>query len=421
MSDLYSKEELLHTFTQKCLNKFRYLATYGFELTGIEEDRYGTEITYKSETTGIKVSFDIRENDIFLYLIRLIKGDIPAYIDAPSRWFYLDNLVKLRSPSTTLPRKEFGDWLTPDDIDEILTAYASALKEYGEDVLRGNFSVFVELAQQIDRPKSSYSIDEVPLIRSIEEQSAQLERQLAQIIEYYDTYFSELRHQLRRPDLFSEAIPEFLKGFKRVISIVGGDGIVIVHFPIEQQITFRATGGGNVLTRFSSVLDAEEDSYEAIQFPSSSRVHDLVKLVSGGEDVGFDIPPGELVWGIRGFNVPQQKVDTTTSEVTWQAPWTRLVTGDSYHLRYWENTERAKREAKADIEPYVPGSEPYAEGTLTYEDRDETGAPEDLPEIVETLDSAEELQVEFGRTLDLVPERNRENERLRVPVAQYAQ
>ena len=97
------------------------------------------------------------------------------------------------------------------------------------------------------------------------------------------------------------------------------------------------------------------------------------------------------------------------------------MTGDSYHLRYWENTERAKREAKADIEPYVPGSEPYAEGTLTYEDRDETGAPEDLPEIVETLDSAEELQVEFGRTLDLVPERNRENERLRVPVAQYAQ
>ena len=421
MSDLYSIPELLRTFTQKCLDKFRYLATYGFELTSIEEDRYGTEITYKNETTGIRVSYEIRENDIFLYLIRLVKGEIPAYIDAPSRWFYLDNLVKLRSPSTTLPQKEPEDWLTPDDIDEILTAYANALKEYGEDVLRGDFSVFVELAQRIDRPKSSYSIDEVPLITSIEEQRAQLERQFAQTVEYYDTYFFELRNQLRSPDLFSEAIPEYLKGYKRVVSMTGGDGIVVVHYPIEQEITFAETGSGNILTRFPSVPDAKEDSYEAIQFPTNLLVRDLVKLVSGGEDIGFEISPGEMVWGVRGFNKPQQKVDTTTGEITWQAPWTRLVAADVYHLRYWENTERAKREARADIEPYLPDSEPHIEGSLTYEERDETGAPEDLPEIAYTLGSSEEPHVEFGRTLDLVPERNRENERLSVPVAHYVQ
>lgn len=163
MTVSYDKPDLHRVFTQKSLNNFRYLAAYGCELTSIEEDRYVVEITYKNQTTGIKVSFEFRENQIFVYLIRLINEEIPAYLDAPSRWFYLDNLVELRSPSTTLPRKEFGDWLTPDDINDILTAYASALKEYGEDVLRGDFSVFAELAQQIDRPKSSSSIDEVRL------------------------------------------------------------------------------------------------------------------------------------------------------------------------------------------------------------------------------------------------------------------
>ncbi len=116
--------ELKRVFIENCLSKFRYLAAYGCELTSIEEDRYLVEITYKNQTTGIKVSFEIRENDIFIYLIQLINGEIPAYLDAPSRWFYLDNVVKLKSPSTTLPRKEFGDWLTPDDIDHILTVYA---------------------------------------------------------------------------------------------------------------------------------------------------------------------------------------------------------------------------------------------------------------------------------------------------------
>lgn len=104
------------------------------------------EVTYKNQAMGIKVSFEFRENQIFVYLTRLINGEIPAYLDGPSHWFYLDNLVKLKgSPSTTLPRKEFGDWLTPDDIDEILTAYASALKEYGEDVLRGDFPFSLSL------------------------------------------------------------------------------------------------------------------------------------------------------------------------------------------------------------------------------------------------------------------------------------
>lgn len=409
MTALYDRPDLHRVFTQKCLDKFRYLAAYGCELTSIEDDRYLVEITYKNQTTGIKVSFELRENQIFVYLIRLINGEIPAYLDAPSRWFYLDNLVKLRSPSTTLPRKEFGDWLTPDDIDDILTAYASALKKYGEDVLRGDFSVFTELAQQIDRPKSSSSIDEVRLIRSNEELSAQKERLPAQLVEYYGTYFSELRSQLQRPDLFSEAVPDFLKGYKRVVSIGGRDGVVVAHFPIELEITMSETDGGSVLMQFPSVLDAKEDSYEFIQFPGSP-VGDLVNFISGGEDVDIGIPPEEVPWGVRGFNAPQQKVNPTTGELTWQAPWTRLVAADLYHLRYWENTERARREAREDVETYVRGLESQTQGAPMYAGQNEIRAFEDFSELEETSILIDKPQVGFGRTFEVVPERDRVDE-----------
>jgi hypothetical protein len=264
MTYSYDRLDLQSIFTQKCLMRFEYLSTYGFELADITRDSYGSEVTYKNRTTGVKVSFEVRENEIFVYLIRLIDGEIPDYLDAPSRWFYLGNLVKLRSPTTNVPRKEGGDWFTPDDVDRFLTVYAELLKEYGEDVLRGDFSVFYELERQVARPKPSGNTDELELIRSDEELSAQMDRLKTQLVEYYDTYFSELRRHLSRPDLFAEAVPAFLRGYKRVISVGAKDGIIVVHFPIELGITLSPKDSGSAVMRFPSQLDAREDSYEFI-------------------------------------------------------------------------------------------------------------------------------------------------------------
>lgn len=62
----------------------------------------------------------------------------------------------------------------------------------------------------------------------------------------------------------------------------------------------------------------------------------------------MDNLPEEGSWGVAGFDAPQLKADSATREVTWQSPWTRLVTADLYHLRYWEATERALLEARED-------------------------------------------------------------------------
>ncbi len=208
---------------------------------------------------------------------------------------------------------------------------------------------------------------------------AQLERLPAQIRQYYGVYFSELRSQLARPDLFSEAVPDFLKGYKRVISIGGRDGLVIVHFHIETEITLSETDGGKVLIRFPSIRNATEDVFEFITFPESPVV-DLAELISGEEDVGVvispDIVPEGRPWGsgiVGGFSEPQRKVNSETGELSWQAPWTRLVYADFNYLYFWKDLEQAKVEARQDIEPYVRRPE--------YKELDEIRAPKAIEEV----------------------------------------
>jgi putative PIN family toxin of toxin-antitoxin system len=44
---------------------------------------------------------------------------------------------------------------------------------------------------------------------------AQQEKLLSQIPEYYRVYYSELRSQLERPEVFAEAVPDWMKGYTR--------------------------------------------------------------------------------------------------------------------------------------------------------------------------------------------------------------
>lgn len=202
----------------------------------------------------------------------------------------------------------------------------------------------------------------------------QLEDLRGQITQYYGAYFAELRSELARPDLLFEAIPDYLKGYKRVISIGGRDGLVVAHFPIELEITMSQMDTGKILVRFPSILDATEDTFEFITFPGSP-VSDLVSFISGGEDIGVEISLGEVSWGagVAGiFNAPQQKVDLETGQLAWQAPWTRLAYADFNHVHFWEDTERAMWEAREDIKPYIRG--------LERNELDEVVAPRNIEE-----------------------------------------
>ncbi len=183
-----------------------------------------------------------------------------------------------------------------------------------------------------------------------DEWRAQIERLPDQIREFYDAYFSELRRQLEGPDVFVEAVPEHMKGYKRIVVVGGSNGLIVVHFPIEMDISIDLEDGTNLLY-LPAEPDANDDRYEFTVIPNSP-VSEIAKAVSGGEEIDLGVVPG-VPWGVMGFSSPQQKVDPSTGSLAWQAPWTRLVAADSSSLSYFEDPERARAEAREDIEPYI--------------------------------------------------------------------
>lgn len=185
---------------------------------------------------------------------------------------------------------------------------------------------------------------------------AQLQRLRTQIPEFYGAYFSELRGRLERPDLFAEAVPDRMKGRKRIVSMVGRDGLLVVHTPIEKEIVVTEDASGRRLAFFPAEPDAEDDRYEFVMVPGEP-VSILANFIGGGEEIELDIP-SDALWGVKGFSAPQQKVDAESGELAWTAPWSRLVAVDLSHLSYFEDLQRARAEAREEVEPYVRRDEP---------------------------------------------------------------
>jgi hypothetical protein len=220
---------------------------------------------------------------------------------------------------------------------------------------------------------------------------AQIERLPGQIQQFYGAYFSELRRVLAGPNVLSEAVPEFLTGYKRVLTLGGTDGVVVAHFPVDLEITVSGKGTGEVLLKFSSEPNAVRDAYEFVA-PFGLPARELAEALSGEEDIGLGVSAG-VPWGAIGFAAPQQKVDATTGKLAWQAPWTRLICADFNSLRYWEDPRRAKAEAREDLDPYIRRSEPRAD-TVAYGELDEVEAPEDIEKAgVEVGDSGVVVEV----------------------------
>ncbi len=184
---------------------------------------------------------------------------------------------------------------------------------------------------------------------------AQLEGLPDQIRRFYDAYFAELRLGLASGDLFSEAVPRYLGDEKRVVALGGADGVVVAHFPVDLEIAITERGTGRVLHRFYSEPNERGDAYEFAVVDSLPAI-DLVRILSEGKDVGLNVTPGEP-WGAVGFAEPQLEIDADTGDLAWRAPWSRLTCADFNSLRYWEDPQRARSEARGALRPYVRGIE----------------------------------------------------------------
>jgi hypothetical protein len=132
---------------KKLKDSFYFLIQeYGFRLVSNIIDKDYCIIIMKNDTTGISINYELREDDIIVYLYRLIDGNIiedkvPISSDIPLNCIELRYIVQFNRGETVASINRYADKSYDDLIENIIYD----LKNYAEDVLKGNFDVFIKV------------------------------------------------------------------------------------------------------------------------------------------------------------------------------------------------------------------------------------------------------------------------------------
>jgi len=167
-------EKRVATFLQICEEKLRpILDEYGLVKTRVDDPggyMYYTVI-FQNETTALLVYFEWRDVYLTVQICRLVDGQVQQkWYAADPEWtcFPVEVLLTVRAPdydqSPLLISQTYedfsGDDAIMDDVRNQLEIYAAALREYGGDIFRGDFSVFPQLEmilkQRIEARKAEY-------------------------------------------------------------------------------------------------------------------------------------------------------------------------------------------------------------------------------------------------------------------------
>ena len=158
----------------------------------------------------------------------------------------------------------------------------------------------------------------------LEELSFQdLEKLGEQITEYYEIYYAELRSRLSDHSLaLSASVPDHLKGYRRIVTELGGDGMVITHWP------------------------AGQDSFDFHISPERTA-KDLVAELCAGEQV-LDYAPGS---DFGYYQIAEPLRLTVDDRVVWVSEWTRMEI--SSRVDIWQSPEGARKAVDEDLLPYM--------------------------------------------------------------------
>ena len=129
---------------------------YHFEPISVKDENWGYLYLGKNTTTGIEITFEIREGYIKIKLYKLVNGDIIENTvtaikeEKDINGFSLDQILQLKSPDalteTTYAYNTKPDVFVPDDgLKNYAMLFAYNLNKYAGDVLSGDFVVFEQL------------------------------------------------------------------------------------------------------------------------------------------------------------------------------------------------------------------------------------------------------------------------------------
>lgn len=154
--------------------QFKFLELqFGFRLRESIKQPWGYELTFTNATTGIKLSYVFQEAYIFIMLYRLVHGVIlenPRIIQDNTNLtgYGLDDILLIRNPEALIkPAYQYGDsskYYNPENgLTLYVSEFAKNLKEYAQDVLCGDFSIFKTIEPIVKarakRPNNSLNLE----------------------------------------------------------------------------------------------------------------------------------------------------------------------------------------------------------------------------------------------------------------------
>jgi len=136
-------------FVRICDNEFKFLESFGFDQREANADVLVWEVNYLSSSTIISPIYELRNQEIHIGIQPT--AEVSGHAEDFNSWylsFSLQDILVIRSPDIILSPRNFSPSarsLTDTEIKETLARSANALLEYGDDVLRGDFSLYGEL------------------------------------------------------------------------------------------------------------------------------------------------------------------------------------------------------------------------------------------------------------------------------------
>lgn len=162
---------IVDTFSHACLEKFHFLVTEFACKSVVKKGRAGVyQVIFRNATTAVEIGLEWREQYVYVEVYRLVNGKMeenPLVIrpETDLTVFSLEDLVAVKAPGLHLISQSPGDPLTSNDIEKILNDRALALRDYGRDVLQGDFQIFRRLDGIVKSRMSAYQRSDGAVVR----------------------------------------------------------------------------------------------------------------------------------------------------------------------------------------------------------------------------------------------------------------
>jgi len=165
-----------------------------------------------------------------------------------------------------------------------------------------------------------------------------LERIRGEVIRYFRAYYAEFRDELERRD--PDGKLDYLRGRRRILFEMGNDGVLITHFPTEDDDdAFEFVLPENK----KMVRELADDMALKTPRGTTKRIHFDYSL---GEDFGQNTYLGPLV---------HEENDLHYRTLHYRTNWVQLDWASWVHLDRWRDAGRAKEDVRLDLDIRLPG------------------------------------------------------------------